>query len=557
VAFFRRPLFAMAVLASSPATCGATSSPSIIWTACPEAWVGRTSGALGTRLQCGTMRAPIDHVEPDGRWIDVGVIRIRAGQPSLREGAIFFHVGGPGMHPGKLLRSMGQAWSGMDYADPDEGDKRRLADRYDLVAVIPRGLVGSGALRCEGDAAPPRAFLPTHPDDANWRRTVAGAQATVDACTAPSQARYVNTEQHAHDMDMARRALGDERLNFYGISYGGMVGAWYASMYPTHTGRLLLDSSMDFIHGYRAAAMLAMAAKQQTFNDDVVAPLLRNPARFGLGDSRDTVASAIDDLPPRAREAWVGHLDSPARLAAALRLVEWLGSDNPPTLETMKRLVDRTTFSIDPGLDRRLRWEAGQLAGLLYAAPATETSTELEPEADFVRVATGCNDVPWPRGEDEIRESSRRYARRYFNFKGDETMEELTCSRWGGPRARRPDLTPLERASTFLLVQSEKDTSTPLTGASRILDAYANARMLLVRGSNVHGVFNFTTSPCIERTVARYLLTGDLPITPSRVFACNDIFDNPVDALPGSPTPSSSEPVAMDAPPVSTNRQEL
>lgn len=554
---FRRPLFAMAALASFPAVCGATPVPSITWAACPEAWVGRSSGVLDTRLQCGTMRAPLDHVAPDGRGIDVGVIRIRAGQPALREGAIFFHVGGPGMHPGKLLRSMGEAWSGMDYADPDEGDKRRLADRFDLIAVIPRGLVGSGALRCEGDMAPPRAFLPTHPDDANWQLAVAEAQATVTACTAPPQARYVNTEQHAHDMDMARRALGDERLNFYGISYGGMVGAWYASMYPTHTGRLLLDSSMDFIHGYHAAALLSMAAIQQTFNDDVVAPLLRNPSRFGLGDSRDTVASAIDDFPARAREAWVGQLDTPARLAAALRLVGWLGSDNPPTLETMKRHVNRAIFSTDPGLDRRLRWEADQLARHLYAAAGTVSATELTPEADFVRVATGCNDVPWPRSEDDIRASSLRYAGRYFNFTGDETMEELTCSRWGGPRARRPDLTPLGRASPFLLVQSEKDSSTPLAGASRILDAYANARMLLVRGSNVHGVFNFTTSPCIERTVARYLLTGDLPVTPSRVFACNDAFDNPVDALPGSPVTPSSEPVATEAPPVSTNRQEL
>jgi pimeloyl-ACP methyl ester carboxylesterase len=449
---------------------------------------------------------------------------------------------------------MGEGWSRMSLDDPDEGDKRRLADRYDLVAVIPRGLVGSGAYRCEGDQPLPHAFLPTHPDDANWQLVVEEALATVNACTAPPQARYVNTEQHAHDMDMVRRALGDERLHFYGISYGGMVGAWYASIYPTHTGRLLLDSPMDFIHGYRSAALLALVARQRAFTENVVAPLLRDPARYGLGESADTVATAIDDLPARAREAWVRQLDSPARLAAALRVAGWLDSDNPPTLESMTRFIDRATFSSDQGLDRRLRLEAGQLARQLYAVSSADSPGE--PEGDFVRIAMGCNDVPWPRSEAEIRESSRRYAGRFFDFIGDETLEELTCSRWGGPTARQPDLTALGRASPFLLIQSEKDTSTPLTGASHVLDAFANARMLLVRGSSLHGVFNFTTSSCIERTAARYLLTGALPVTRSRAFACDEFFANPLDALPGS-TPPAVEPSPMDGPLAPVGHEEF
>lgn len=546
----QRRLVAAAALASFPALGLATSMPRppIAWGTCTESLVGRTSGALGARLQCGTMKVPLDHVDPDGREIDVGVIRVRAGDSAQREGVIFFNPGGPGIAPGKLLRSIGDGWSRMSHDDPDEGDKRRLADRYDLVAVIPRGLVGSTALRCESDmpSPPAPAFLPTHPDDANWRLAVNVAQATVDACTAPPQARYINTEQHVHDMDMLRRVLGDERLHFYGISYGGMIGAWYAAMYPAHTGRLLLDSSMDIMHGYRAAAAMALAARQRAFSEDVVAPLLRNPALYGLGESSDTVATAIDDFPPRAREAWVGRLDSPARLAAALKLVEWLGSANPPTLETMTRLIDRAIFSSDRGLDRRLRREADQLARSLYAASASAPPSDAE--GDFVRTAMGCNDVAWPRSESEIRESSRRYAARYFNFTGDEILEELTCSLWRGPRARQPDLTILGRAAPFLLIQSEKDTSTPLSGASHVLDAFSNARMLLVRNSSLHGVFNFTTSACIERTASRYRLTGALPVTRSRAFACNEIFGNPVDALPGTPSPPSVEPTPMEGP---------
>nr|WP_082878873.1 alpha/beta fold hydrolase [Luteibacter rhizovicinus] len=556
-----RPVVAAVVLASLPAVCGATSipTPHIAWGACPDSWVGRTSVVLGTRLQCGNLKAPLDHVTPDGRQIDVGVIRVRAGDPAGREGAIFFNPGGPGIHPGKLLRSIGEGWSSMRTDDPDEGDKRRLADRYDLIAVIPRGLVGSGSFRCAVDApAPPAyAFLPTHLGDANWRLVVESAQATVDACSTPAGARHINTEQHARDMDMVRRVLGDDRLHFYGISYGGMVGAWYASMYPTHTGRLLLDSTMDLMHGYRAAALMALAAQQRAFSEDVVAPVLRDPTRFGLGTSRDTVASAIDDFPARAREAWAGRLDTPVRLAAALKLAEWMASGDPPTLEAMTRFIGRTIFSNDQALDRRLRWEAGQLARTLYSASATDPSTDTEPDGGVVRILMGCNDVSWPRSEAEIRESARRYAARYFNFTGDATMEELTCSRWGGPGARQPNLTVLGSASPFLLIQSEKDTSTPLAGASHVLHAFANARMLLVRNSSLHGVFNFTTSPCIERTASRYLLTGDLPATRSRAFACNEVFDNPVDAMPGGPSQTATEPTPMEGPLVPADHDEF
>jgi pimeloyl-ACP methyl ester carboxylesterase len=556
--FVHRSLVALATLSGlSASTANPASTPLIAWGTCAASWVGQASAVLGNRLQCGSITAPFDHLAPDGRSMSIGVVRVRASDPMRREGAIFLNIGGPGAHPGRLLRSMGETWSDMSAGNPDEVDKRRLSQRYDLVAVIPRGLTGSGDLRCApARHASPHAFLPTHLDDNNWQLILDGTQTAVDACTSIPEARYVNTEQHAHDMDTVRRALGDERLHFYGISYGGMVGAWYASLYPSHTGRLLLDSTMDLMHGYRSAAYLSMVAQQHHFDEDIVAPVLRHPARYGLGESSGAVASEIDDLPPRAREAWAGRLDSSAHLAAALHLAEWLNADSLLTKEAMMRRIDHTVFSQDMALGRRMRLEASQLAPLLYPQVDAAAPYVSESEGEFVRVAVGCNDFAWTRSEAEIRESARRYAGRYFNFNGDQTLEELACTRWGGPRARRPDLSRLSLAEPFLLIQSEKDTSTPLVGAQHILHAFSNARMLLVRRADLHGVFNYTNSSCIERTAAHYLLTGELPALASRAFSCDDIFDHPVDALPGSPS-SNAEPTAIDEPTETSDHVEL
>ncbi|MEX1828262.1 alpha/beta fold hydrolase [Luteibacter sp. CQ10] len=535
-----------ALALSSPSI--ASQAPDIRWGPCEESLVGTPSGVLGDRLQCGVMNAPLDHVAPDGRTIDVEVVRIRAAHAAEREGVIAFNRGGPGALSGKLLRSLAESWSTTDADDPAHGDKRRLAERFDLIAVVPRGLRGAGAIRCVTGLPPRFAYLPTHLDDANWRLVMEEGQAIADACSAPYQARYVNTEQHAHDMDWVRRALGDDRIHIYGISYGGRVAAWYASMYPAHAGRLLLDSSMDFTHDYRAAVRMSLAARQASFVNDTVGPLLDDPSRFGLGNDADAVEYAIAGLPDTLREKWAGRLTDPVRLAAALRVTKWWRDHPQETVSGMSRLLEAATFSPDPSLHRRIRWEAIQAVAALYTPPPTRPGFVLGPEGDSVRVITACNDVPWLRDESDIRWTALSDATRYVAFTGLETLEEVTCSRWGGASARQPDLAVLERAAPFLLLQSEKDSVTPLQGASFILDRFANAHMLLVKDSAQHALFNFTTSSCIERTASHYLLTGELPATSSRVLACDDRFIHPIHALPGPSRPPTTAPVPADRP---------
>lgn len=525
----------------------ASQAPGIHWGSCDESLVGPSSGVLGDRLQCGVMSAPLDHVAPDGRTLDVEVVRIRAAHDAEREGAIVFNRGGPGALSGKLLRSLAESWSTMDADDPVHGDKRRLAERFDLIAVVPRGLRGAGAIRCVTGLPPRFAYLATHLDDANWRLVMDEGQAIADACSAPYLARYVNTEQHAHDMDMVRRALGDDRIHIYGISYGGRVAAWYASMYPAHAGRLLLDSSMDFTHDYLAAIRMSMAARQTSFIDDTVGPLLDDPSLYGLGNDPDAVQAAIAGLPDTLREKWASRLTEPVRLAAALRVAKWWRDRPRETVSGMSRIIDTATFSPDPSLQRRIRWEAIQAVAALYAPPPTQPGFKLGPEGDSVRVITACNDVAWRRDESDIRRNALSDSARYFGFTGLETLEEVTCSRWGGASARQPDLTALERATPFLLLQSEKDTVTPLQGASFILDRFPNAHMLLVKDSAQHALFNFTTSYCIERTASHYLLTGELPASTSRVLACDDRFIHPIHAIPGTSHPSTP-PVPTDRP---------
>ena len=49
----------------------------------------------------------------------------------------------------------------------------------------------------------------------------------------------------ARDMDRIRIALGKDKLDYLGYSAGSQLGATYATMFPRHTGRMILDSVVD------------------------------------------------------------------------------------------------------------------------------------------------------------------------------------------------------------------------------------------------------------------------------------------------------------------------
>ena len=56
---------------------------------------------------------------------------------------------------------------------------------------------------------------------------------------------YVGTVDTARDLDRIRQALGDAQLTFIGHSYGTLLGATYAELYPTHVRAMVLDGAID------------------------------------------------------------------------------------------------------------------------------------------------------------------------------------------------------------------------------------------------------------------------------------------------------------------------
>ncbi|KJY35089.1 alpha/beta hydrolase [Streptomyces sp. NRRL S-495] len=241
---------------AAPATPAATTSASttagvppvpasltgqqLNWQTCPAPSTaqGGEGSAPGAPWECATLKAPLDYSKPDGQTIDLALIRAVAtgtgGQPRI--GSLIYNFGGPGGSGVVTLPALAK-----DYAD--------LNARYDLVSFDPRGVGNSAGVRCLDDAATDAsASVDGSPDDqAETTALEAANSGYTAACEKNSGAvlPHVDTVSAARDLDLLRQVLGDQKLHYFGISYGTELGGVYAHQYPGNVGHLVMDAVVD------------------------------------------------------------------------------------------------------------------------------------------------------------------------------------------------------------------------------------------------------------------------------------------------------------------------
>ena len=198
---------------------------------CASAW-GATLPLQTCRLtglahdaQCGTLRRPLDPARPDGPQIDLHVVVVPALARQKLPDPVFFFAGGPGQSAITLAGTVEQLTS-------------RLAARRDLVLIDQRGTGHSAPLQCDIPA----------PDEGLKRTLDRSRQlAALDACRARLEKlpwgdlRFYTTSIAMADADAVRTALGFERINLIGISYGTRAALEYLRAYPSHVRRAVLD----------------------------------------------------------------------------------------------------------------------------------------------------------------------------------------------------------------------------------------------------------------------------------------------------------------------------
>ena len=445
-------------------------------------------------FQCASLKVPRDYGRPDGARMTVSIVRLPARDQARRIGALFVNPGGPGRSATAWVSNFGRARLGA------------LNDRLDIVGVDPRGADPAfSGVDCQADQETEGLYAQPFPTPATLDEAalLARARAYVQRCRALNGAilPYLTTASTARDMDRVRAAMGEERLNYLGYSYGTFLGATYASLFPGRYRAMVLDGPVDAA-AYANAPSDALRGQSDGFEQALGRFLDACAARqdvcgFGGADPRGAldalVASArVHPIPaggndPRPVDGddvlWAvaqALYSKPGWLEIAGALRSAAAGDATLLRELSDRAYGRRLDgSYSPDLDRYF---------LITAADERYTSDLGSYLATGAEAADLFPHAYWNNGYPEL----------------DYGVLDLhPHDVFRGPfRASRTAPTVLEVATTF-------DPATPYAGALRLARELGNVRLLTMQGDG-HTAFP-RNSRCIDRAVRAYVERLALP----------------------------------------------
>ncbi|PRX97995.1 alpha/beta fold hydrolase [Allonocardiopsis opalescens] len=444
----------------------------------PVEWSACTEEALAG-LECATVVVPMDYAEPGGERIEVALSRAPAADPGRRRGVLLLNPGGPGAE-GRSLPALYQG--------------QPITEVYDLIGFDPRGIGASTPLNCDAPEPGPND-VSSRPTDAQLPEFARLARAYEASCERAGGEfrRHVSTANTARDMDVVRAALGEERINYLGYSYGTYLGAVYGSLFPERLDRSVLDSSIHPDRIWRDT--WRATAPAVTRNVDRFARwAAERDGTYGLGGSPDAVRATIEEIAAAAHQEPVDGMD-------------------------------RTAF--DGFVGRQARWQAEwdlfaeTLAGLRSpsardAADAAEAvllaeAAEPQPWSRATFTAVMC-EADWPAGLGGYYREMREYRTEHPYGMGVMAVAPDPCTF----RSFTPPEPPVELRRDGhprgLVIQAEYDSQTVYAGGPAMARELG-AGLVTIADDGGHAFYAVRGEGygCVDAHVNRYLVDGVLP----------------------------------------------
>jgi pimeloyl-ACP methyl ester carboxylesterase len=441
--------------------------------------------------ECARLEVPLDYSAPTGQTASVAVVRIPARGKSM--GSLMYNPGGPG-GPG-LLTTMAAAVTMA---------KSPITERFDLVGFDPRGVGATKpAIDCfsiDGTTAGDEVF--TRLGSVAPALTKADTRALVERCAKGSGGMKAlandGTRTTANDMDVLRAALGEDKINFLGQSYGSRLGSVYAEQFPRHVRAMILDGAIDpnldqqdrllsSYTGFQAAfnAMAASCAKQPK------CPLGTDPAGWTTAFKR--IVQPLAKAPVPASKEKLDFETALSGVMAGLYSPEaW-----PSIIAGLKE--------VQRGHGDELLKLANGLAGLEAESDASEGSTE-------ALMAINCVDENELSPKDLAKLRTDTYDRAPFMDPGTNvnTAARDKCADWPATsELKTPYAQDIKGLPATLVVSITGDPTTPHSSGISLAKTLGST-LLTVKGEG-HTVVSSGSNRCVDKIAAAYLIELKLP----------------------------------------------
>jgi pimeloyl-ACP methyl ester carboxylesterase len=444
----------------------------------------------GGSWQCATLKVPLDHAEPDGERIGIALIRAVATDRKNRIGSLIFNFGGPGASGVAVLPSLAQ-------------DYEKLRARYDLVSFDPRGVGRSVGVRCLDDEKLDAYFAQDATPDtaAEERAYLDNLDTYVEACEENSGRTlpYVGTTDAARDLDLVREVLGNEKLHYFGISYGTELGGVYAHLYPKKVGRAVFDAVVDPTKSAPEGSLGQAKGFQLALDDWAQDCVDRGDACPLSGATVEEVETSITDL--------LAALDEQPVPARGFREL----TQTHATTGIAQALYSKKYWPLlEQGVDEA---QGGNGALLLALSDALNGRNENGTYSNIqaANAAVSCADLKERYGVPDVKKRLPQFRDASPVF-GDYLAWGLVGCRqwpvegeWEDPDVSAPGAAPI------LVVGTTGDPATPYEGARKMAQELgAGVGVELTYRGEGHGAYN-SGSRCVQDVVDAYLLDGKVP----------------------------------------------
>jgi pimeloyl-ACP methyl ester carboxylesterase len=431
--------------------------------------------------QCATLKVPLDWSKPDGETIGLALIRAKARGDDPK-GSLLFNFGGPGASGVSMMPSYAPTVSS-------------LRERYDLVSWDPRGVGASEGVRCRGDkeiqAAESVDVTPDTPaeekaffqDAADFGK---GCQKDAGKLMA-----HVSTADSARDMDRIREVLGDEKMHYFGISYGTELGGTYAHLFPKNVGRMTLDAVVD-----PGADAVGHARHQARGFQRALNGYLKSTGQDPAEGSRK-IADLLRRIDARPLPSGTPGRKLTQTLAVTGIILPLYSKDSWPTLTS--------------ALDAAERGDGSELLTLADGYNERDPSGRYGTTTHAQRVISCLDDRQRPTAATtrKLLPQFEKISPVFGTFLGWDTAG--WCHDWPVPGQHDTPEVSAPGAAPVLVVGNTGDPATPYEGARRMADELGKGVgvMLTWRGEG-HGAYG-SGSDCVDSTVNAYLLDGSVP----------------------------------------------
>ncbi len=491
-------------LPGSPSTPGTSGTPGASdepqWSPTGEAVAPELEPYFGQDVDwqdcganwCGTVTAPMDWFSAGEESIELAVTVAPA--TGERRGAILYNPGGPGASGVEYVQS---------YADyllhPD------VREHYDLVGFDPRGVGGSTPISCYDDPQElydwlweiPPGPAPEPLSDEDLEQQLESAQWLGDACLEHTgdYLQHIGTEQVASDLDLLRALLGEERLNYLGVSYGTLIGSTYADLFPENVGRMVLDAavapdSTDF------EGTLYQAAGFELAYGNFVADCLQQrdcPFQGSKEDALQQTRALLDAIDADPIEVADGRqLGSGAFFTA---IAANLYSD--AQWETLRQVI----ADVAAGRGETAFAQADAYYGVRPDGSFEDNSLE-------TLIAVNCLDYPPVTDFDEVRANAEQIMAAAPTL-GPDFVGLGSCAAWPFEATREPHEITAPGAEPIIVIGGINDPATPYQ-QSVDLAAMLESGVLISVDAEGHGQY-FGGNDCVDRPVNEYFLDGVAP----------------------------------------------